>query len=207
MPSASAASKRACWKPRHARGTGRGGRQLEADGGWRLASRSDGCPHVTPSTCCHLPPKTKGWTGECIENVWLERGRRRHGECRIQQRPGRLRIVPGELRTSGVMVGRHVPPNADELPSFLLRFEEAYAPERLSRVHRILAVAAAHHRLLWIHPFFDGNGRVARLMSHAMLLRYGVGSRLWSAARGLARNAERYKAALARVAPRILSRR
>ena len=110
----------------------------------------------------------------------------------------RIRIVPGELRTSGVMVGRHVPPSADELPSFLLRFEEAYAPERLSRVHRILAVAAAHHRLLWIHPFFDGNGRVARLMSHAMLLRYGVGSRLWSAARGLARNAERYKAALAR---------
>ena len=59
MPSASAASKRACWKPRHARGTGRGGRQLEADGGWRLARRSDGCPHVTPSTCCHLPPKTR----------------------------------------------------------------------------------------------------------------------------------------------------
>ena len=73
----------------------------------------------------------------------------------------RIRIVPGELRTSGVMVGRHVPPSADELPSFLLRFEEAYAPERLSRVHRILAVAAAHHRLIWIHPFFDGNGRVA----------------------------------------------
>ena len=110
----------------------------------------------------------------------------------------RIRIVPGEVRTSGVMIGRHVPPSADELPSFLLRFEEAYAPERLSRVHRILAVAAAHHRLLWIHPFFDGNGRVARLMSHAMLLRCGVGSSLWSAARGLARSAERYKAALAR---------
>ena len=109
-----------------------------------------------------------------------------------------IRIVPGDLRTSGVMVGRHVPPDANELPSFLLRFEEAYAPERLSRVHRILAVAAAHHRLLWIHPFFDGNGRVARLMSHAMLLRCGVGSSLWSAARGLARNAQRYKAALAR---------
>ena len=109
-----------------------------------------------------------------------------------------IRIVPGGLRTGGVMVGRHVPPDANELPSFLRRFEEAYAPERLSRVHRILAVAAAHHRLLWIHPFFDGNGRVARLMSHAMLLRCGVGSSLWSAARGLARNAERYKAALAR---------
>ena len=111
----------------------------------------------------------------------------------------RIRIVPGGFRTSGVIVGRHIPPGADELPSFLRRFEEAYAPERLSRAHRILSVAASHHRLLWIHPFFDGNGRVARLMSHAMLLRCGVGSSLWSAARGLARNAERYKAALARV--------
>ena len=110
----------------------------------------------------------------------------------------RIRIVPGELRTSRVMVGRHVPPSADELPSFLLRFEEVYAPERLSRVHRILAVAAAHHRLHWIHPFFDGNGRIARLMSHAMLQRCGVGSSLWSVARGLARNAERYEAAIAR---------
>ena len=110
----------------------------------------------------------------------------------------KMRILPGQLRTSGVMVGRHVPPSANELPSFLLRFDEAYTPERLSRVHGILAVAAAHHRLLWIHPFLDGNGRVARLMSHAMLLRCGVGSSLWSVARGLARNAGQYKAALAR---------
>ena len=109
-----------------------------------------------------------------------------------------IRIVPGEFRASGVIVGRHVPPSADELKSFLRRFEEAYAPDRLPRVHRMFSVAAAHHRMLWIHPFLDGNGRVARLMSHAMLLRCGVGSSLWSAARGLARNAQRYKAALAR---------
>ena len=109
-----------------------------------------------------------------------------------------IRIVPGELRTGAVMVGRHIPPSPGELPSFLRRFEEAYAPKRLSKSHRILAVAAAHHRLLWIHPFFDGNGRVARLMSHAMLLRCGVGSSLWSVARGFARNTARYKAALAR---------
>ena len=110
----------------------------------------------------------------------------------------RVRMTPGEFRTGGVVVGRHVPPGADELSLFLRRFEEAYAPSRLSRGAAILAVAAAHHRLLWIHPFHDGNGRVARLMSHAMLLRCGVGSSLWSASRGLARNVARYKAALAR---------
>ena len=108
----------------------------------------------------------------------------------------RVRVEPGVLRDRGVQVGRHVPPSADELPEFLHRFEEAYSPTRLSKAMGIVAAAAAHHRVLWIHPFLDGNGRVARLMSHSMLLRSGVGSSLWSVARGLSRHVERYKAAL-----------
>jgi Fic family protein len=54
-------------------------------------------------------------------------------------------------------------------------------------------VAAAHHRLAWIHPFLDGNGRVARLMSHAMLLEMLDTGAIWSAARGLARNVQAYE--------------
>jgi Fic family protein len=53
-----------------------------------------------------------------------------------------------------------------------------------------------HHRFLWIHPFLDGNGRVARLMSHALLKRLGIGTSLWSVARGLARDDAQYKALL-----------
>ena len=53
----------------------------------------------------------------------------------------------------------------------------------------ILAAAAAHHRWLWIHPFADGNGRVARLMSNATLLEVLDTGSIWSIARGLARNA------------------
>lgn len=108
----------------------------------------------------------------------------------------RIRIEPGALRSGDVAVGRHVPPAAEVLPAFLARFENAYAPERLSKVRRIIAAAAAHHRLLWIHPFYDGNGRVARLMAHAMFVRQGIGGSLWSASRGLARNIARYKALL-----------
>ncbi len=107
-----------------------------------------------------------------------------------------LRIVAGELRKGWVQVGRHIPPKAEGLPHFLKRFEEAYSTDKLSRVRQIIALGAAHHRLLWIHPFYDGNGRVTRLMSHASLLRCGVGSSLWSAARGLARNVQEYKALL-----------
>jgi Fic family protein len=105
----------------------------------------------------------------------------------------RLQVVPGELRQRGVAVGRHVPPPGDDLPAFMDRFEQAYASERLTKPRQAIAAAAAHHRLLWIHPFLDGNGRVTRLMSHAMLLDLGVGSALWSISRGLARRSADYK--------------
>lgn len=107
-----------------------------------------------------------------------------------------LRAAPGELREGGVQVGKHIPPHAASLPRFLTRFAEAYDTRKLSRVRQLVALGAAHHRLLWIHPFYDGNGRVTRLMSHASLLRCGVGSSLWSVARGLARHVQEYKALL-----------
>jgi Fic family protein len=103
----------------------------------------------------------------------------------------RVRVVPGELRKRDAVVGTHVAVSAGAVPRFLARFAEGYGT--LNRTDSILAAATAHHRLLWIHPFLDGNGRVARLMSHAMLLEsLGTGA-AWSVARGLARNVEAYK--------------
>lgn len=105
----------------------------------------------------------------------------------------RIAVVPGQLRARTVAVGRHVAPAAKDLPAFMRRFEEAYDAVLLTKPRQVIAVAAAHHRFLWIHPFLDGNGRVARLMSHAMLLEIGIGSALWSVSRGLARNSIDYK--------------
>jgi len=103
----------------------------------------------------------------------------------------RVRVVPGELRARDVVVGTHIAVSAGAVPRFLARFADVYAA--LNKTDSILAAATAHHRLLWIHPFLDGNGRVARLMSHAMLLEsLGTGG-AWSVARGLARNVEAYK--------------
>ncbi|CAM2158984.1 Fic family protein (plasmid) [Pararobbsia alpina] len=109
----------------------------------------------------------------------------------------RLDIVPGEWRKRDVQVGRHIPPPHEDLPRFMSSFDKAYGSPPLSRTRQIQTVGAAHHRLLWIHPFLDGNGRVARLMSHALFKRLGVGTSLWSVARGLARNEDRYKTLLA----------
>ncbi|ESX66630.1 filamentation protein [Mesorhizobium sp. LSHC414A00] len=105
----------------------------------------------------------------------------------------RLRVVPGQLRTRDVRVGRHEPPLHGDLPRFLARFDQAYTAPTLSRLRQVQSVGAVHHRFLWIHPFLDGNGRVARLMSHALLKRLGIGTSLWSVARGLAREETRYK--------------
>jgi Fic family protein len=108
----------------------------------------------------------------------------------------RIQVVPGELRKDYVAVGRHVPPAPDQLPSFLQRLTEVYASQHLSRLRKIIGVAASHHRLLWIHPFIDGNGRVTRLLSHALLRELDVGSELWSVSRGLARRVTEYKSRL-----------
>ncbi len=108
----------------------------------------------------------------------------------------RIRVEAGTFRNSEVKVGHHVPPLASSLPAFLKRFAEAYNPSKLSQIRQVIAVAASHHRMLWIHPFYDGNGRVTRLFSHAYLRHIGIGNSLWSVSRGLAREANKYKALL-----------
>jgi Fic family protein len=107
----------------------------------------------------------------------------------------RIPVIPGELRRHDVAVGQHVAISAPAVPRFLQRFEEIYA--RLGKTETIIAAAAAHHRLAWIHPFADGNGRVARLMSHATMLEALDTGAVWSIARGLARTVDDYKAHLA----------
>jgi Fic family protein len=107
----------------------------------------------------------------------------------------RERVVPGGLRGSDVKVGSHIAISPGAVPRFLNRFEEVYS--RLGKTDAVLSAAAAHHRLVWIHPFVDGNGRVTRLMSHAMLLETLDTGAVWSVARGLARNVDAYKKHLA----------
>jgi len=100
-------------------------------------------------------------------------------------------MVPGELRSQPEhdnAVGRHHPPSSAVVLNFMEYFADKFAFEKLGSAKRLLALAAAHHRLNYIHPFPDGNGRVSRLMSHAMALKADIGAHgLWSISRGLAR--------------------
>jgi Fic family protein len=107
----------------------------------------------------------------------------------------RVRVVPGGLRGDNVKVGAHIAISPGAVPRFLKRFEEVYSC--IGKTDAILGAAAAHHRLVWIHPLVDGNGRVSRLMSHASLLETLDTGAVWSVARGLARNVDAYKGHLA----------
>lgn len=106
-----------------------------------------------------------------------------------------VKIIPGEFRVDDVKVGHHIPISPGAINRFLDRFESAYS--KIGKTDAILASASAHHRFLYIHPFLDGNGRVARLMSYAVLNTILDTGGIWSIARGLARNESTYKKHLA----------
>jgi Fic family protein len=106
-------------------------------------------------------------------------------------------MEPGEWRSRpehDVVVGLHVPPSSERVDDFMQYFENRYKFSDMGKATKIMAMAAAHHRINYIHPFPDGNGRVSRLMSHAMAAKAGIGAHgLWSISRGLARGLESRK--------------
>ena len=109
----------------------------------------------------------------------------------LESDSSKLRIVPGAFRTraeENVKVGLHIPPASERVIDFMTAYGSRFALADRQPGQRILSIPAAHHRLNYIHPFVDGNGRVSRLVSHAMALRAGIGANgLWSISRGLAR--------------------
>ena len=105
-------------------------------------------------------------------------------------------IVPGQLRQREVQVGQHVAPAFASVAPFLERWAGFYGNVRRGEA-ALVAMACAHQRLGWVHPFVDGNGRVMRLHTHSLLSALGYTGWLWSPLRGFARSTERYYALLA----------
>lgn len=111
-------------------------------------------------------------------------------------------IVPGEYRKRDLTAGRHAAPAWQEIEDLVRAWAECYQ-QLAGREALVIGTACAHHRLAWVHPFVDGNGRTARLQSHLVLHAMGLTNGLWSPMRGLARTREQYYARLSNAdAPR-----
>ncbi len=66
----------------------------------------------------------------------------------------------------------YIPPEYNDIPKLL---EELVNYINNSDDHPIIKAAILHYQLVTIHPFEDGNGRTARIMSNYILSYYGYG--------------------------------
>lgn len=79
----------------------------------------------------------------------------------------------GRYRNSGVIIGgaSHKPPEAIEVPNLMKELVNWYAEN--IKLHPVELAGRIHHKLVCIHPFFDGNGRTSRLMMNIILMQAG----------------------------------
>jgi Fic family protein len=111
--------------------------------------------------------------------------------------------TPGAYRSTPVRIAQaeHLPPDALQVPAYmqeLLAFVNQGHPPK----YDLMKVALAHHRFAWVHPFGNGNGRVVRLFTYALLIKYGFrvsgdDGRLLNPAAVFCADRERYYAMLA----------
>ena len=159
---------------------------------WLIAQKPDLDRLFTPDFICRLH---REFYQRIPESLWI-----------IKDEKGEAvdKVIPGEWRARAVIVGQHIPPEAEDLAPLMAKFCETYNPKKFSGDRKIIALMAAHHRFAWIHPFIDGNGRVGRLLTDTALKAVGLESYgAWCLSRGLARSSTQYKNLLANAdAPR-----
>lgn len=82
--------------------------------------------------------------------------------------------TPGAYREGPVRISQsdHLPPDALLVPQYMQELV-AFINRDDSPKYALMKVALAHHRFGWIHPFGNGNGRVVRLLTYALLMKYG----------------------------------
>lgn len=82
--------------------------------------------------------------------------------------------TPGAYRQTQVQIAQseHLPPEAIQVPQYMQELV-AFINETHPQKYDLIKVALAHHRFGWIHPFGNGNGRVVRLLTYALMIKYG----------------------------------
>lgn len=87
-------------------------------------------------------------------------------------------LHPGCFREQNVRIGgsAHTPPDYTQVMALVQELLD-FVNKEDSPKYDLLKIAIAHHRFVWIHPFENGNGRVVRLFTYALLLKFIFKSR------------------------------
>lgn len=82
--------------------------------------------------------------------------------------------TPGAYRVGKVEIAQseHLPPDAVQVPAYMQELID-FINQNDAPKYDLMKVALAHHRFGWVHPFSNGNGRVVRLLTYALLIKYG----------------------------------
>jgi Fic family protein len=82
--------------------------------------------------------------------------------------------TPGMYRQKPVQISQseHLPPDMLKVPEYMAELVQ-FINQNHPAKYDLMKVALAHHRFAWIHPFGNGNGRVVRLLTYALLIKYG----------------------------------
>ncbi len=111
--------------------------------------------------------------------------------------------TPGAYRQKQVKIAQseHLPPEFIQVPQYMQELV-AFINENHPQKYDLIKVALAHHRFGWIHPFGNGNGRVVRLLTYALLIKYGfnvkTGGRVLNPSAVFCNDRDLYYAMLAR---------
>jgi len=110
--------------------------------------------------------------------------------------------TPGAYRATVVRIAQssHLPPEAVQVPGYMQELV-AFINQADPPKYDLIKVALAHHRFGWVHPFGNGNGRVVRLLTYALMIKYGfnvkTGGRVLNPTAVFCSNREQYYTMLA----------
>ncbi|XP_053313092.1 protein adenylyltransferase FICD [Spea bombifrons] len=82
-------------------------------------------------------------------------------------------IEAGRFRVNQVFVGHHIPPHPRDVEKLMQEFVQWLNSDDAMNLHPVEFAALAHYKLVYIHPFVDGNGRTSRLLMNVILMQAG----------------------------------
>lgn len=148
------------------------------------------------NTCKDINPYSKEFIKNIHNKFYSQKGMASFLEIKNDEET--ITMHPGKLRNRDVKIGHHIPISYSELNSTMDKYESFYKPNKQIQAVKLIYALASHHRLAWIHPFLDGNGRTSRLVLDGALVNMNLqGYGLWNISRGLARKSDEYKLNLA----------